>query len=125
MFVLEHICIYSFRRCYTGLGVYPNYMHIKVFMKRSFKCFFNEAKAQIGTNVRAHVFNGGMLARSQFVSGRSYERQTLSRFSVVFLGPRSNTELVPKSNISLHTSHAAFQMVTLKFRLNVPLPISY
>jgi hypothetical protein len=27
--------------------------------------------AQIGTNVRARVFNAGLLARSQFASGRS------------------------------------------------------
>jgi hypothetical protein len=27
--------------------------------------------AQIGTNVRARIFNTGLLARSQFASGRS------------------------------------------------------
>jgi hypothetical protein len=30
-----------------------------------------EKRAQIGTNVRAHMFNAGLLARSQFASGRS------------------------------------------------------
>jgi hypothetical protein len=31
----------------------------------------NLATAQIGTKIRAHVFNTGLLARSQFASGRS------------------------------------------------------
>jgi hypothetical protein len=38
-----------------------------------------------------------------------------SRFSVVFLGPRPNFELVPKFHATLHASHAALPMVTLKF----------
>jgi hypothetical protein len=42
--------------------------------------------AQIGTNGRARVFNAGLLARSQFASGRSSDRPTRPRFSVVFLG---------------------------------------
>jgi hypothetical protein len=33
---------------------------------------------------------------------------------VVFLGPRTNAELVPKFHVSLHASHAALPMVTLK-----------
>jgi hypothetical protein len=41
--------------------------------------------AQIGTNVRARGVNAGLLARSQFASGRSCDRPTRSRFSVVFL----------------------------------------
>jgi hypothetical protein len=32
--------------------------------------------AQIGTNVRAHGFKAGLLARSQFVSRRSCDRPT-------------------------------------------------
>jgi hypothetical protein len=43
--------------------------------------------SQIGTNVRFRGFNTGLLARSQFASGRSFDRPTRSRFSVVFLGP--------------------------------------
>jgi hypothetical protein len=63
--------------------------------------------------------NAGLLARSQFASGRSCDRPTRSRFSVVFLGPRANVELVPKFHVALHASHAALPMVTLKFRPNV------
>jgi hypothetical protein len=37
-----------------------------------------------------------------------------SRFSVVFLCPRANAELVPKFHVALHASHAALSMVTLK-----------
>jgi hypothetical protein len=71
------------------------------------------ATAQIGTNVRYHGFNAGLLARSQFASGRSCDQPTRSRFSMVFLGPRANAELVPKFHVALHASHEALQMVTL------------
>jgi hypothetical protein len=67
--------------------------------------------AQTGTNVRARVFNARLLARSQFVSGKSCDQSTRSRFSVVFLGPRANAELVPKFHVALHASHAALPMV--------------
>jgi hypothetical protein len=69
--------------------------------------------AQIGTNVRARGFNAGLLARNQFASGRSCDRPTRLRFSVVFLGPRENAELVPKFHVAQHASHAALPMVTL------------
>jgi hypothetical protein len=87
--------------------------------------FFNKATAQIGTNVRANGFNAGLLARSQFASGRSCDRLTRSRFSVVFLCPRANAELVPKFHVALHaSSHAALPIVILKFRPNVALLVS-
>jgi hypothetical protein len=73
-----------------------------------------KAAAQIGTNVRARVFNAGLLARSQFASARSYDRPTRWRFSEVFLCPRANAELVHKFHLALHASHAALPMVTLK-----------
>jgi hypothetical protein len=44
----------------------------------------------------------------------SCDRPTRSRFSVYFLGPRANAELVPKFHVALHASHAALPMVTLK-----------
>jgi hypothetical protein len=62
----------------------------------------NKAAAQIGTNVRARRVNAALLARSQFASGRSCDRPTRLRFSVVFLGPRANAELVPKFHVALH-----------------------
>jgi hypothetical protein len=68
--------------------------------------------AQIGTSVRTRVFNARLLARSQFASGRSCDRPTRSRFSVVFLGPRANAELLPRLHVALHVSHAALTMVT-------------
>jgi hypothetical protein len=71
--------------------------------------FLNKATAQIGTNVRACVFDAGLLARSQFATG-----QLDQGFSVVFLGPRANAELVPKFYIALHALHAATPMATLK-----------
>jgi hypothetical protein len=74
--------------------------------------FFNKAAAQIETNVRARVFNAGQLAISQFASGRSCGLPTRSSFSVVFLGPRTNAELVPKFHLTLYASYAALSMVT-------------
>jgi D-Tyr-tRNAtyr deacylase len=62
----------------------------------------------------ARVFNAGLLAISQFASGRSCDRPTRSRFSVAFLGPRANSELVTKFQVALHAENAAIPMVTLK-----------
>jgi hypothetical protein len=53
------------------------------------------------SHARVRVFSAGLLARSQFASGRSCDRPTRSRFSVVFLGPRANAELVPKFHVTL------------------------
>jgi hypothetical protein len=72
-----------------------------------------KATAQIGTNVKARVFNAGLLARSQFASGRSCDRLTRARFSVVFLGPRAIAVLVPKFHIALHASHGNIKKFAL------------
>jgi hypothetical protein len=72
------------------------------------------ATGQVGTNVRARVFNAGLLARNHFASGRSCDRPTRSRFSVVFIGLRANAELVPKFHVALHAPHAALTTLTLK-----------
>jgi hypothetical protein len=85
-----------------------------MFSKKERKKKRKEKTAQIGANVRAHVFNAGLLARIQFASGRSCDRPTRSRFSVVFLGFRANAELVPKFQVALHASYAALLMVTSK-----------
>jgi hypothetical protein len=63
--------------------------------------------------------NAGLLARSQYAFGKSCDRPTRSRFSVVFLGPRADAELVPKFHVALHASHAALPMLTSKFRPKV------
>jgi hypothetical protein len=68
---------------------------------------------RLGTNVRVRRFNVGLLARSQFASGRSCDRPTRLRFSVVPLDPTANADLVPKFHVALHASHAALPMVTL------------
>jgi hypothetical protein len=80
---------------------------MKTSVKQTVNVFYNKATSQIGNNVRTRVFNAGLLARSQFASERSCDRPTRSRFSVVFLGPRANAELVPKFHVALHASHAA------------------
>jgi hypothetical protein len=55
---------------------YPNFMHMKTSMKQTVNVFYNKAASKIGTYVRARVFNTGLLARSQFASGRSCDRPT-------------------------------------------------
>jgi hypothetical protein len=87
---------------------------VNVFKERKKERKKKKITAQIGTNVRARVFNAGQLARSQFASGRSCDQPTRSRFSVVFLGPGANAELVSKFHVKLHASHAALPMVTPK-----------
>jgi hypothetical protein len=77
----------------------------------------------MGTNVRLREFSAGLLARSQFASGGSYDRSNKSRFLVIFLGPRTNAELVHKFHVALHASHVALPMVTSKLRPNIALPM--
>jgi hypothetical protein len=102
-------------------------MHIQIIVKKTFekrkkgKRKKNKKKQKRkaqqhrpGTNVRILGFKVGLLARSQFASGRSCDRPNRSRFSLVFLGPRANAELVPKFQVALHASHAALPMVALK-----------
>jgi hypothetical protein len=78
--------IHSFRRCYTRFGAYPNYIQIKMFVKTTCKGFQRKRKKENSTDrasVRARVFNAGLLAASQFASGRSHDGPTRSRFSLV------------------------------------------
>jgi hypothetical protein len=113
--------------CYTRFVAYSNHIHVtititiivkKLIKKRKRKKENNKTKqkknttSRIGTNVRAHGFNAGLLARSQFASGRSCDWPTRSRFSVVFLDPRANAELAAKFHVALHASHAALPIVT-------------
>jgi hypothetical protein len=92
-----------------------NNMHITVIVKNNNNCKKKKnTTAQIGTNVRAVRFNAGLLARSQFVSGRPCDQPTRSRYSVVFFGPRACAELVPKFHVALPVSHAALPLVTLR-----------
>jgi hypothetical protein len=94
-----------------------------MFVKTILKCFSKKKEetkrkekrtSPIGTNVKARVFNVGLLAKSQFASGRSCDQPTRSRFSVVFVGPRANAELIHRFHVALHASHAAHPMITLK-----------
>jgi hypothetical protein len=110
MYAYLFIYVFNPSTCVIQFGAYPNHKHIKVNVK---KTFGEKATAQIGTNVRARVFNVGLLARSQFASRRSCDRPTRPRFSVIFLGPRANAELVAKFHIGLHASYAALPKVTL------------
>jgi hypothetical protein len=109
---------------YIRFGDYPNHMHIQLIVKKSFlkkKQKIKKRKREtqqhgLGTNVRVRGFKAGLLARSQFASGRSCNRPTQSRFSVVFLGPRANAELIPKFHVAVHTCHATLPIITSKFR---------
>jgi hypothetical protein len=58
-----------------------------------------EATAQIGTNVRARVFNAGLLARSQFASGRSATGQLDQGFPWFSLVPEQMLSWYPNSRL--------------------------
>jgi hypothetical protein len=102
-------------RSYARFGAYPN-----IYLKNCNKCnheYINRVTAQPGTDARVRVFSAGLLARSQVASGRSCDRPTRSRFSVVFLGPRANAELA-KFHVALYALYAALPMVISKFSSN-------
>jgi hypothetical protein len=100
-----YILVHSFRKFYTWFCAHPNHTHIKTFVKKKAtwgktrKRKKKKATAQIGSNVRVRIFNAGLLARSQFASGRSCDRPTRPRFSVV--PEQTNAELVPKFHAAL------------------------
>jgi hypothetical protein len=100
------------------------YAHRNVCKPKPVNVLTISSSTDIGTNARARAVNAGLLARSQFASGRSCDQPIRSRCSVVFLGPRANAELVHKFHVALHASHAALPMVTLKFRPNAALLMS-
>jgi hypothetical protein len=70
------------------------------------------------TNVRVRVFSAGLLARIQLAYGRSCDRPTRSSFSVVFLGPRENSDFLPKFYDALQLSHAVLTVIKSIFRVN-------
>jgi hypothetical protein len=76
--------------------------------------FFNKAAAWMEADVSTGSFNAGLLSGGQVVSGSSCNRPNRSKFSVVYLGSRANTELVLEFNVALYASHAALPMVTFK-----------
>jgi hypothetical protein len=88
------------------------YAHKNVCKPKLVNVFDNKAAAHTGTNVRARCWLEVSL------------HPTRSGFSVVFLGPRANAELVHKFHVALHASHAALPMVTFKFRPKVALQMS-
>jgi hypothetical protein len=71
--------------------------------------FSNKAAAQLRTSVDVRIFSAGLLARSQFASGRSCDRPIRPWFFVVSLGLRAKAKLELKFRISVHASQAASQ----------------
>jgi hypothetical protein len=127
--ICMHICSYmlSFvpQVLYTIWCLSKSYEHKNICKKKTWgKKEEKKATAHKRIYVKALVFNAGLLARSQFASGRTCDRPTRSRFSVVFIGPRANAELV---HVALYASHAALSMVTLKISLctNVTLTLGW
>jgi hypothetical protein len=104
------LCLISFSQALYTVRCLSKLYEYKTSVKQTVNVFCNKATSQIG-NVRARVFNAGLLTRSQFASGRSCDRPTRSRYSVVFLGPRANAELVPKFHVALLVSHAALKNI--------------
>jgi hypothetical protein len=74
MYNCKHICVY------TRFGADNIFVETcKCFQRKGEKKPTRgggKEKAQIGTSVRARVFNAGLLARSQFASGRTRHQDT-------------------------------------------------
>jgi len=47
-----------------------------------------------------------LLVRGHYASGRSCDRPTQSRFSMVSLGPIANVKLLPQIHVAIHASHS-------------------
>jgi hypothetical protein len=125
VFIFMYACvgIYTLRTWYTQLFVaHPKYAHKRNSSVRKYVNFSQKSNSQIDTNIRVRLFNAGLLALSQFVSGRSYDWPTRS-ISVISLCPRANAELLPKFHVAPYATHAALPMVTLKCRPYVALPM--
>jgi hypothetical protein len=71
--------------------------------------------------LRFLLFNFGLLTRNQLAPGRSCDRPTHSRLSVVFLDRTGNAELVPKFHVALFISYTALPKLTSNFHPNVAL----
>jgi hypothetical protein len=109
-----HMCVHSFRRCYTRFGAHPNYMHIQIFVKTTRKCFSIKQQHRYGLmSGLAYLMSDCWLEVSLHPEGPA-TGQLEQRFSVIFLGPRANAVLVPKFHVALHASRTAVQMITLK-----------
>jgi hypothetical protein len=68
---------------------------------------------------RFESLSAGLLSRSPYASRRPCDRLTRSRLSMVFLGPRENSELM--SSVSQNDSYATLT----KSALNHNLTVSY
>jgi hypothetical protein len=68
---------------------------------------FNKTVAQMEINVRARVFMLGCWLEGSLHPARSF-------FSVVFLGPIANADLVTKFHVAPHASQAAIPTEILK-----------
>jgi hypothetical protein len=105
-------------------------MHITIIIKKLVKKKERKKKEKETkekhnrTNVWALGFGAGLLTRRRFASGRSCDRPTRLRFSVVFRGPRANAELVPKFHVALHASYAVLPMVTVEISPYTHVPLT-
>jgi hypothetical protein len=90
-------------------------------------CFFNRDGGCLLRNTKWALHKKGMplgfvylnaevLARGQYATASSSDRQTRSSFSVVFLGPRANAELIPETHVVLHASLTATSLVLITFK---------
>ena len=56
--------------------------------------------------VSSRYLKAELLVASLYASRRSYDLVTLSRFYVVFLGPKTNVNLVPQIDVAWRACHA-------------------
>jgi hypothetical protein len=81
----------------------------------------NKAVAQYGLPLGPLCLNSGLLARSRCASGRSCDRPTGPKFSVICLSPRVNADMVPKP-----TLHCMLLVLSSQHKLSAhSVPLSF
>jgi hypothetical protein len=84
--------------------------------------FKNNAITHVGTAARFVDLYAEKLARSRFTTGMACDRPFRSRFSIFFLDPVANVELLRRLCFALHAYHVALPTSTSEFRPKCNLP---
>jgi hypothetical protein len=100
LYICMYICAYMhslfLQLLHTVWCLYKLYAH-KNICKNNLSMFFNKETAQIGTNVRVHIFNAELLARSRFASEGPVTGQLHQGFWWVSLATEQMLSCYPNS----------------------------
>jgi hypothetical protein len=107
-----HTSDFPFVHCHLNFSYSPRGTTKQaLFSTSTLPLTIKELHVQVLTFEAAYV-NIGLLAGSQYASGRTYDRENRSKICVALHGRNANSEQAHKLHVSAHASHAAHQ--TLK-----------